>query len=49
MLSPTSPVRQVCRVLGDTRSRYYYRPRAGDEASLQAAIVRLAEAWPPYG
>jgi transposase InsO family protein len=49
MLSPTYPVRQVCRVLGATRSRDYDRPRAGDEASLQAAIVRLAEAWPTYG
>jgi putative transposase len=49
MLSHTYPVRQVCRVLGYPRSRYYYRPRAADEASLQAAIAHLAEAWPAYG
>jgi putative transposase len=49
MLSHTYPVRQVCRVLGYARSHYYYRPRSGEEARLQAAIVRLAEAWPTYG
>jgi putative transposase len=49
MLSHAYPVRRVCRVLGYTRSHYYYRPRAGDEALLQAAIARLAEAWPTYG
>jgi putative transposase len=49
MLSHTYPVRQVCRVLGYTRSHYSYRPRAGNEALLQAAIMRLAEAWPTSG
>jgi putative transposase len=49
MLSHTYPVRLVCRVLGYTRSLYYYRPRAGDDALLQGAIIRLAEAWPTYG
>jgi putative transposase len=42
-------VRQVCRVLGYPRSRDYDRPQAGDGARRQAAIVRLAEAWPTSG
>lgn len=46
MLSQAYPVRQICRVLGYTRSRYDYRPHAGAEAPLKAAISRLAEAWP---
>ena len=49
MLSHDYPVRQVCRVLEYARSRHYYRPRARIETTLQAAIVRLAEAWPTYG
>ena len=36
-------------MLGYARSRYYYQPRPRDEATLQAAIERLAEAWPTYG
>jgi transposase InsO family protein len=31
------------------RSSHYYRPRPRAEAMLQAAIVRLAEAWPTHG
>jgi putative transposase len=49
MRSQTYPVRQVCRVLGDTRRHDYDRPRAGDDAILHAAIVRLAAAWPTSG
>jgi putative transposase len=49
MLSHDYPVRQVCRVLAYARSRHYYQPRACVETTLQAAIVRLAEAWPTYG
>jgi putative transposase len=49
MLSQHYPVRRVCRVLHYARSGYYYRPRSPDEAMLQAAIERLAEAWPTYG
>jgi putative transposase len=49
MLSHDYPVRQVCRVLAYARSRHYYQPRARVEMMLQAAIVRLAEAWPTYG
>jgi putative transposase len=49
MLSQYHPVRQVCRVLGCARSRYYYQPRPRDEATLKAAIARLAGAWPTYG
>jgi putative transposase len=49
MLSQAHPVRQVCRVLGYARSRYYYRPRPRDETTLQAAIERLAGTWPTYG
>jgi putative transposase len=49
MLSHQYPVRQVCRVLGSPRSRYDYQPHPGDEASLKAAIERLAGAWPTDG
>ena len=49
MLSHDYPVRQVCRVLAYARSRHYYQPRARVDTALQAAIVRLAEAWPTYG
>jgi putative transposase len=49
MLSRQYPVRQVCRVLGSPRSRYYYQPHPCDEASLKAAIERLAGEWPTYG
>jgi transposase InsO family protein len=49
MLSLQYPVRQVCRVLGYARSRYYYRTRPCAEATLRAAIERLAEKWPTYG
>jgi putative transposase len=49
MLSHQYPVRQVCRVLGYARSHYYYGARPCAEATLQAAIERLAEEWPTYG
>jgi transposase InsO family protein len=49
MLSRQYPVRQVCRVLGSPRSRYYYQPHPYGEASLKAAIGRLAGEWPTYG
>lgn len=49
MLSHQYPVRQVCRVLGSPRSRYYYQPHPYGEASLKAAIGRLAGEWPTYG
>jgi putative transposase len=42
-------VRQVCRVLGHRRRHYYDRARPYAEATLQAAIERLAEEWPTYG
>jgi putative transposase len=49
MLSHQYPVRQVCRVLGSPRSRYYYQPHPRNETSLKAAIERLAGEWPTYG
>ena len=49
MLSHHYPVRQVCRVLGYARSHYYYQARPCAEPTLQAAIERLAGAWPTYG
>lgn len=49
MLSQHYPVRRVCRVLHYARSRYDHQPRSRDEAPLQAAIARLAEAWPTSG
>jgi putative transposase len=49
MLSYDYPARQVCRVVAYARSRHYYRPRSRVEPTLQAAIMRLAEAWPTYG
>jgi putative transposase len=49
MLSHDYPVRQVCRVLDYARSRHDYQPRARVETTLQAAIGRLAEAWPTDG
>jgi transposase InsO family protein len=49
MLSQSHPVHQVCRVLGYARSRYYYQPRPREEATMKAAIERLAGAWPTDG
>jgi transposase InsO family protein len=49
MLRQHYSVRQVCRVLGFTRSRYYYQTRSHDETTLQRAIERLAGEWPTYG
>jgi putative transposase len=49
MLSHQYPVRQICRVLGYARSHYYYRSPPCAEPTLQAAIERLAGAWPTYG
>jgi len=46
MLSHQYSVRQVCRMLGSPRSRYDYQPYPGDQASLKAAIERLAGKWP---
>ena len=46
MLSHQSLVRQVCRGLGSRRSCYDYQPHPYDEASLKAAIERLAGEWP---
>ena len=49
MLGQPYPIRQICRVLRCSRSRRYYQARHRDEASLKAAIERLAGAWPTYG
>ena len=49
MLSPTYPVRLVCRVLDYPVSTYYYQAQPPDEATLTAAIQRLAGEWPTYG
>jgi putative transposase len=49
MRSQDYPVRQLGRVLGYPRSRYYYRTQACDEAPLQAAISRLAAERPTDG
>jgi transposase InsO family protein len=49
-LATDYPRRLVCRATGWPRSSLYHtpRPRAG-EASLRAAIARLAGRWPTYG
>jgi putative transposase len=49
MLTPHDPVRQVWRVLGYARSHDDYGARPGAEATLQAALERLAEEWPTDG
>lgn len=49
MLGQHYPIRQICRVLRCSRSRHYYQARHRDEASLKAAIERLAGEWPTYG
>jgi len=49
MLSHDYPVRQVCRVLAYARSRHDDQPRVRVETTLQAAVARLAEAWPTSG
>ncbi len=43
MLSQGYLVRQICQVLECTRSTYDYQPRHCDNATPQAAIVRLTE------
>jgi putative transposase len=49
MLAQEYPVTQVCEVWGSTRSSYYRRKGATDDAALQEAIERLAAEWPTYG
>jgi putative transposase len=49
MLAQEYPVTQICEVWGSTRSSYYRRKGATDEAALQEAIERLAGQWPTYG
>ena len=43
MRSQGYPVRQICQVVECTRSTYDYQPRHCDNATPQAAIVRLTE------
>jgi putative transposase len=49
-LATDYPRRLICRATGWPRSSLYHapRPRAG-EATLRAAIARLAGRWPTYG
>ena len=49
MLAQEYPVTQICEVWGSTRSSYYQRKVATDEAALQEAMKRLAGQWPTYG
>jgi putative transposase len=49
MLRQRPPVRQVCRVLSTTSSSYDCQAQGRDEATLHAAIERLAGAEPTYG
>ncbi len=43
-------VRQICEVLGFTRSNFYYQPKLDpSEDALRAEIEKLAAAYPTYG
>jgi putative transposase len=50
-LTPTYPIRLVCRLLGVPRSSVYYaRPSVPDaDAIFKTVLVELAGAWPTYG
>jgi len=48
-LAAAYPIRLICQVLDYPRSSYYYQPREGDEAEIEAAIEEVAERWPKYG
>ena len=46
------PVGVICKVIGYSRSRYYYQPRAEketEEEALKAAITDVAGRYPTYG
>lgn len=50
-LAADYPIRLLCRVLGLSRSFFYYEPAAvpDDEAILKTALLDLAAEWPRYG
>lgn len=51
MLAESYPVRELCRLLGISRSTVYYSPRtsANDEALLKTMLLELTAEWPTYG
>lgn len=49
MLATDYPVTLVCKVLGCSRSSYYYREQVAVDDSLQDAILAVAAEWPTYG
>ncbi len=48
-LRATYPVELLCRVLNYSRSRYYYRRRPRDEATIHARLRETQGRWPTYG
>jgi putative transposase len=49
-LTPTYPVRLICRATGWPRSSLYLEAAtAADEGRLRQAVARLAGEWPTYG
>ncbi len=49
MLREESPLTEICRALGWSRSSDYDRPTSGDDEPLQQAIEAVWAAWPTSG
>jgi transposase InsO family protein len=49
VLATAYPVTLVCKVLGCSRSSYYYREQVAVDGALQEAILAVAAEWPTYG
>lgn len=48
-LAAEYPVNLVCRVLGCSRSSYYYQSKGQDDQALKEAVEQVAASWPTYG
>ncbi len=47
--SESYPIASLCRLLGLSRSSYYYQPRDPDESTLRTAVEAVAAEFPTYG
>ena len=48
-LAEEYPVNLVCRVLGCSRSSYYYQAKGPGNQALKEAVEQVAATWPTYG
>lgn len=48
-LAAEYPVNLVCRVLGCSRSSYYYQAKGPGDQALKEAVEQVVATWPTYG